>query len=263
MKKIYLFITLMILITVTLISQEVFTDNFSDGDYSGWTFWADSDEFDIYVENEELRIGHEYEDDGMGFFTPLGAVINFSYELSVKAEEGLFPEYFNLFCMSHEGNYINFAINEGDTAMLLLGKTEYEEEEENEDSVLYREAIDPVGTGWHTMKLEVITGDASISLEIFWDDVSLFSTEISDIPELADYGHLGIYLGENEFDITIDDVEKKTGINFFASLPADIENKLESDTNFRNWQTGLRKQNVTPIHRNKLPKNCINTVQAI
>lgn len=64
------------------------------------------------------------------------------------------------------------------------------------------------------------------------------------------------------YAVTIDEVEKKTGIDFFASLQDDIENTLESGSNFRHWQTGLRKPNVSPIHRNKLPKNCINTVQA-
>ena len=64
------------------------------------------------------------------------------------------------------------------------------------------------------------------------------------------------------YAVTIDEVEKKTGIDFFASLTDDIENKLESDSNYRHWQIGLRKPNVKPIHRNKLPKNCINTVQA-
>ena len=64
------------------------------------------------------------------------------------------------------------------------------------------------------------------------------------------------------YAVTIDDVEKRTGIDFFSSLPNDLENKLESDNNYKHWQTGKRKVNVNPIHRNNLPKNCVNTVQA-
>ena len=64
------------------------------------------------------------------------------------------------------------------------------------------------------------------------------------------------------YAVSIDEVEKKTGIDFFSSLPDSLENILESDSNYKYWQTGKNKANIKPIHRNNLPKNCINTVQA-
>ncbi len=64
------------------------------------------------------------------------------------------------------------------------------------------------------------------------------------------------------FAVSIDEVEKKTGINFFASLPDSLENRLESKFDIKHWQTEKRKVNIVPIHRNKLPKNAVNTVQA-
>ncbi len=38
-----------------------------------------------------------------------------------------------------------------------------------------------------------------------------------------------------DFVVSIDEIEQKTGINFFPELPDTIENKLESSTNYKNW----------------------------
>lgn len=38
-----------------------------------------------------------------------------------------------------------------------------------------------------------------------------------------------------EFVISIDELEQKTGIDFFPELPDNIENKLEANTNYKNW----------------------------
>jgi endonuclease G len=37
------------------------------------------------------------------------------------------------------------------------------------------------------------------------------------------------------FVTSIDEIEKRTGIDFFPSLPDSIENKLEKSTNYKNW----------------------------
>ena len=64
------------------------------------------------------------------------------------------------------------------------------------------------------------------------------------------------------YAVSIDEVEKQTGIDFFSSLPDSLENKLEASFDYKLWQTGHKKGNVLPIHRRKLPKNSYNTVQA-
>ncbi|NPA66983.1 MAG: DNA/RNA non-specific endonuclease [Chlorobi bacterium] len=64
------------------------------------------------------------------------------------------------------------------------------------------------------------------------------------------------------FAVPIDSIEKITGINFFASLPDSTQDKIEKNVNIKYWQTKNRKNNRKPIHRNKLPKNAINTVMA-
>ena len=38
-----------------------------------------------------------------------------------------------------------------------------------------------------------------------------------------------------EFVVSIDELEQKTGIDFFPNLPDDIENKLEASSNYKNW----------------------------
>ena len=35
--------------------------------------------------------------------------------------------------------------------------------------------------------------------------------------------------------MTIDDIEELTGIDFFANLPDDIENEVESVSSFKEW----------------------------
>ncbi len=64
------------------------------------------------------------------------------------------------------------------------------------------------------------------------------------------------------FAVSIDEIEKKTGIDFFPALDDSLENKLEANFDIKHWQTKKRKVNVVPIHRTKLPKNAINSVQA-
>ncbi|CAL2101258.1 Endonuclease [Tenacibaculum sp. 190130A14a] len=38
-----------------------------------------------------------------------------------------------------------------------------------------------------------------------------------------------------EFVVSIDELEQKTGIDFFPSLPDNIENQLEANTSYKNW----------------------------
>lgn len=38
-----------------------------------------------------------------------------------------------------------------------------------------------------------------------------------------------------EFVVTIDEIEQKTGIDFFPNLPNNIEKKLEASSNYKNW----------------------------
>lgn len=38
-----------------------------------------------------------------------------------------------------------------------------------------------------------------------------------------------------KFVVSIDEIEKLTGIDFFKNLPDDLENKLESNSNYKNW----------------------------
>jgi endonuclease G len=64
------------------------------------------------------------------------------------------------------------------------------------------------------------------------------------------------------YAVSIDSIEQRTGIDFFASLPDSLENKLETNFDIKHWQIEKKRVNEVPIHRNRLPKNCINTVQA-
>jgi endonuclease G, mitochondrial len=64
------------------------------------------------------------------------------------------------------------------------------------------------------------------------------------------------------FAMSIDDIEKATGIDFFANLPDDVEAKLEAQKEVKDWLPEEALGNVEPLFPPNLPKNHFNTVQA-
>ena len=46
----------------------------------------------------------------------------------------------------------------------------------------------------------------------------------------------------HSFVVTVDEVEKITGYDFFRELPDEIENKLESNCNFMDWELPALKE---------------------
>lgn len=64
------------------------------------------------------------------------------------------------------------------------------------------------------------------------------------------------------FALSIDEVEQQTGLDFFASLPDDLEGTLEAQKNLKDWLPEQSLVNVEPIFPPSLPKNHFNTVQA-
>ncbi len=64
------------------------------------------------------------------------------------------------------------------------------------------------------------------------------------------------------YALTIDSLESITGINFYHQLPDSAENIAESIYDYDYWKFAAGSNSILPIHRNKLPPNTINTVQA-
>ncbi len=64
------------------------------------------------------------------------------------------------------------------------------------------------------------------------------------------------------YAVSIDSIERRTGLDLYASLSDTIETRIESLNNYKIWQTKQKKINEAPINRNHLPENAINTVQA-
>lgn len=73
--------------------------------------------------------------------------------------------------------------------------------------------------------------------------------------------------GKNEYPtfsyaVSIDSIEKLTGINFFINLPKELEAELEKQVNPDAWKTEKEKGEVEPIPALSMPKGKFNTVQA-
>ncbi len=64
------------------------------------------------------------------------------------------------------------------------------------------------------------------------------------------------------YAVTIDSVEKKTGIDFFYQLEDELEDELESQKNVTDWVPKKQKNDVDPIYQPSLPSGTFNTVQA-
>lgn len=63
---------------------------------------------------------------------------------------------------------------------------------------------------------------------------------------------------------TIDAVEEKTGLDFFPKLPKDLQDKLEQQSNFGDWE-GMEAGEIAtqkPLGLNERPKNTLNSVEA-
>ena len=64
------------------------------------------------------------------------------------------------------------------------------------------------------------------------------------------------------YAVTIDSVEKRTGIDFFPALPDSIENKMEAQLDISWWLPKQQKGDVPPMKPSELPMNYFNTIQA-
>jgi len=66
----------------------------------------------------------------------------------------------------------------------------------------------------------------------------------------------------DSYAVSIDSIEKITGINFFASLTNGDEKKIESTFDFSKWVSDKQKNEATPMTSSELPKDAYNTIEA-
>ena len=64
------------------------------------------------------------------------------------------------------------------------------------------------------------------------------------------------------YALSIDSLEKITGIDFFPALEDDLEQKLEASFNIQDWRGKKAENDAAPLSPTALPRNHFNTVQA-
>jgi len=64
------------------------------------------------------------------------------------------------------------------------------------------------------------------------------------------------------YTVSIDSIEKVTGIDFFASLPDSLEDRIEKMNAIDPWLNKEQAGSVKPLEAEELPKGAINTVDA-
>lgn len=62
--------------------------------------------------------------------------------------------------------------------------------------------------------------------------------------------------------VSIDSVEKITGINYYPKLTREDEMLIESTADISLWRSGTKKNDVAPLTKAQMPKDCYNTVEA-
>jgi len=70
----------------------------------------------------------------------------------------------------------------------------------------------------------------------------------------------------SSFALSVDDVESRTGLDFFSKLPDDVENQLESQYDYSEWKvkdlTSSRKAGKTCAGTTKAGNKCMRAVKA-
>jgi endonuclease G, mitochondrial len=66
----------------------------------------------------------------------------------------------------------------------------------------------------------------------------------------------------SNYVVSIDSVERLTGLNFFPLLSKEMEERIEAKADFEAWQTQAKVGDVEPIKATDLPKGHFNTEQA-
>lgn len=66
------------------------------------------------------------------------------------------------------------------------------------------------------------------------------------------------------YAVSVDSVERLTGLDFFSALEDGLENQLESKFDVTKWERDIEGEmpDVPPMANKEMPKNCINTVDA-
>lgn len=64
------------------------------------------------------------------------------------------------------------------------------------------------------------------------------------------------------YAVSIDEVEKETGLDFFSKLPVALQEKIEQQQNSRDWLPETNFTDVEPLNQESLPKNHFNTLVA-
>ena len=64
------------------------------------------------------------------------------------------------------------------------------------------------------------------------------------------------------FAVSINEVEKQTGLNFFSKIPADAQEKIESQNDAKEWLPQTNFADVEPLSQENLPRNHFNTMVA-
>lgn len=64
------------------------------------------------------------------------------------------------------------------------------------------------------------------------------------------------------YAVSIDSIEKVTGIDFFASFPDSLEDRIEKMNAIDSWLNKEQAGSVKPLEAEELPKGAINTVDA-
>ena len=195
-------IILVFVLLGTAYAQQSFTDNFSDGDMTGWLAVSDA-EWSLYptIQDGACHIAFNDPDTNMiAMFSPIGAVNEFSFEINGRSSgAGAFAT--GLFVISAEGNVIQYHVIEGNTLQLVVANLA-----EGDWDVLFETEVNTSDDNYHSMKLEAAGVAPTITVSIWWDDALIHTEQLTEVPVHESGGQIGFFAYGNEVDMQFDDV---------------------------------------------------------
>lgn len=71
-----------------------------------------------------------------------------------------------------------------------------------------------------------------------------------------------LFLPIESYVVSIDSIEQITGINYYPQLSIEDKSLIESQVSISEWRTGAKKNDVAPLKKSEMPKECYNTTEA-
>ncbi|MBU0486565.1 MAG: T9SS type A sorting domain-containing protein [Bacteroidetes bacterium] len=188
--------------TLDNIRSNTYSEDFNDGNAEGCLPWSsDWDIVPTYSNGEVSVVYPGITDNGLGMFSPVGAVGDFTYEVDVKRISASGDNAIGILVGTPGGKYLEYHVASNGTSLQLISgdfiNSTYQVE--------YSESVN-IGTSWHTMKIEVSGTFPTKDVTIWFDGVQKYTGQLYSLGAADTYGNVGFLAWGSNFEMHFDNV---------------------------------------------------------